>query len=47
MKVLNYKKSLVKISVNMIELLESENVPMAKKRMVMKNSFGDYRKLMK
>lgn len=31
----------------MIELLESDKVPLVKKRMAMKSSFGDYRKLMK
>lgn len=31
----------------MIELLESDSVPLVKKRMTMKQSFGDYRKLMK
>ena len=36
-----------KISLSMIELLESDSVPLVKKRMTMKQSFGDYRKLMK
>ncbi|CAK65668.1 unnamed protein product (macronuclear) [Paramecium tetraurelia] len=37
----------IKISMSMIELLESDQVPLVKKRMAMKSSFGDYRKLMK
>ncbi|CAK61822.1 unnamed protein product (macronuclear) [Paramecium tetraurelia] len=37
----------IKISMSMIELLESDQVPLVKKRMTMKSSFGDYRKLMK
>ncbi|CAD8155611.1 unnamed protein product [Paramecium pentaurelia] len=37
----------IKISMSMIELLESNQVPLVKKRMAMKSSFGDYRKLMK
>ncbi|CAD8112625.1 unnamed protein product [Paramecium primaurelia] len=37
----------IKISMSMIELLESDQVPLVKKRMAMKSNFGDYRKLMK